>query len=142
MVGVLKCLNLNNSRQEVAVKACEIERLLGSSGGGMDQAAICLSQANKAQYIHFEPLKCESVALPHDLCIVVCNSGEQSLKIPEASTRYNKRVFELLLASLLILHHVNLLDSINPTLLLKLNLKKTQTMLHCTLPVLFFFFLT
>lgn len=80
---------------DIATICANSERHVGTAGGGMDQAAICLSEENKAQHIGFNPLVCEPIELPPELAIVIANSGREAPKARDAAKMYNKRVFEL-----------------------------------------------
>lgn len=91
------------TRKDVALVATHAERYAGTAGGGMDQATICFSQAQCAQLIRFHPLQTEAINLPEETVIVVCHSGCTSHKAVDAAVCYNKRVFELVLASFLLL---------------------------------------
>ncbi|EZG86316.1 galactokinase [Gregarina niphandrodes] len=75
----------------------------GTAGGGMDQAAILLSESGKALKIDFHPLEVESVNLPKEISIVVANTGRVASKAVGYAKMYNKRVFELKCACYLIL---------------------------------------
>ena len=76
---------------EICMRA---EWYVGTAGGGMDQAAIILSQAGYASHIKFNPVSSTPVKLPDNLCFVVANSQARSAKAETAHLRYNKRVFE------------------------------------------------
>lgn len=85
------------------------EHRIGTVGGGMDQAAECLSQVHNhylpmavcrleklqsgsALHISFNPLRCESVSLPSHCIFVVADSMERKNKA--ASNDFNSRVVE------------------------------------------------
>uniref|UniRef100_A0A8R1YQE2 Tag-96 n=1 Tax=Pristionchus pacificus TaxID=54126 RepID=A0A8R1YQE2_PRIPA len=74
---------------ELCMKA---EHRIGTVGGGMDQAAECLSQSGSALHISFNPLRCESVSLPSHCIFVVADSMERKNKA--ASNDFNSRVVE------------------------------------------------
>lgn len=82
---------------EVCMKA---EHRVGTAGGGMDQAAECLSQSGSALHISFGPLRCESVSLPSDCIFVVADSKERKNKA--ASNEFNSRVVEGRIATALL----------------------------------------
>ncbi|DAZ99326.1 TPA: hypothetical protein N0F65_005177 [Lagenidium giganteum] len=87
-------------RAEVAELCRVSEHYIGTIGGGMDQAASCLSQAGYAQLINFHPLRTLAVKIPADLDVVfvVANSMVVSEKAVDAVTHFNKRVIECALA--------------------------------------------
>ena len=85
---------------EICKKA---EWYVGVAGGGMDQAAILLSQPGYASWITFSPsLRSVPVKLPPDLVVIVANSLSSCAKAEGAHTRYNLRVFECKLACCLL----------------------------------------
>lgn len=49
-------LKVEMSRSVLADVCSNSERHVGTAGGGMDQAAICLSEQGMARLIHFNPL--------------------------------------------------------------------------------------
>lgn len=101
-IAVARYLQVNLTRKELAELCANSERYVGTAGGGMDQASICLSQKGTAQLISFNPLMAEAVPLPSDGVLVVCNSCREAPKAEHAATCYNKRVFELKLACVMI----------------------------------------
>jgi galactokinase len=76
---------------EICMKA---EWHVGTAGGGMDQAAILLSQAGFASHIEFNPLRVNPIKLPSGVSFVVANSFARSAKAETAHKYFNKRVFE------------------------------------------------
>jgi N-acetylgalactosamine kinase len=91
--------SLRLTRQAVSPEALadiciRCERYVGTIGGGMDQAAIMLSQPGFAMHIEFDPLRVHKVQLPPGLALIVANSMTPSAKAETAHTRYNKRAFE------------------------------------------------
>mmetsp|Transcript_44869 Transcript_44869/g.88539 ORF Transcript_44869/g.88539 Transcript_44869/m.88539 type:complete len:523 (+) Transcript_44869:130-1698(+) len=101
------------SRKELAEICAVAERYVGTSGGGMDQAAILLSKNGACQKIDFRPsLSCRPVPLPPEVSFVVANSCVEAPKASHAATHYNKRVFECRLAAFLL--HRELLPSHEP----------------------------
>eukprot|EP00923_Selenidium_pygospionis_P023800 GHVN01041435.1.p2 GENE.GHVN01041435.1~~GHVN01041435.1.p2 ORF type:complete len:231 (+),score=28.91 GHVN01041435.1:1332-2024(+) len=91
------------SRRTVADICCNCERHVGTAGGGMDQSAICLSKPGQAQLISFSPLCTKAISLPSNTVFVVTNSQIVAPKAESAHKMYNKRVFELRLASYTVL---------------------------------------
>ncbi|KAI0982224.1 hypothetical protein GJ496_004226 [Pomphorhynchus laevis] len=70
----------------------QVERYIGSAGGGMDQAISCLAQKGMAKHIMFNPLRTENVFLPKSGVIVVANSVSTCDKA--LTPQYNTRVVE------------------------------------------------
>eukprot|EP01053_Blabericola_migrator_P001571 Blabericola_migrator_1__1570@NODE_1415_length_4592_cov_302_060773_g942_i0_p2_GENE_NODE_1415_length_4592_cov_302_060773_g942_i0NODE_1415_length_4592_cov_302_060773_g942_i0_p2_ORF_typecomplete_len623_score154_78GHMP_kinases_C/PF08544_13/1_4e17GHMP_kinases_C/PF08544_13/8_1e03GalKase_gal_bdg/PF10509_9/3_5e16GHMP_kinases_N/PF00288_26/3_8e13_NODE_1415_length_4592_cov_302_060773_g942_i0741942 len=99
VVCVAMCFNAHESSpldpKTVAAVCANSERYVGTAGGGMDQAAICLCRRDEAQWIGFNPLTTEPVKLPSELKIVVANTCRLAPKVIGAGKMYNKRVFEL-----------------------------------------------
>ena len=100
--GKLKSTNIANQKLDVAsiAELCRIaEQYIGTLSGGMDQAISCFGIA---KLIHFNPLRTENVKLPHNMVIVIADSLTKAEKAKSATTHYNKRVVECMLASKLI----------------------------------------
>ncbi|KAH0475486.1 MAG: uncharacterized protein KVP18_002640 [Porospora cf. gigantea A] len=91
------------NRNQLAVLVTEAERHSGTAGGGMDQAAICLSEVGKALKIEFKPLKVHCNCMPEGTSLVVVNTCEPAAKARDAPFMYNKRVFELRVGAYLLL---------------------------------------
>ncbi|KAF8821209.1 GHMP kinase, N-terminal domain-containing protein, partial [Cardiosporidium cionae] len=91
--------NFPVSRPELAEVCARSERHVGTAGGGMDQAAMCLSVAGCGQHISFKPIKAVSVSLPRGARVVVANSMVESEKARSAATHFNRRVFECKVAA-------------------------------------------
>ena len=71
------------------------EWYVGTAGGGMDQAAILLSQDGFATHIEFYPRLCtHAVRLPSGISFIVADSCTRSAKAETAPYQFNKRVFE------------------------------------------------
>ncbi|GMT35230.1 hypothetical protein PFISCL1PPCAC_26527, partial [Pristionchus fissidentatus] len=87
-------------KTKLAELSMTAEHRIGTAGGGMDQAAECLSKAGSALHISFSPLRCESVPLPSNCFFVVADSKERKNKA--ASNEYNTRVVEGRIASALL----------------------------------------
>src|SRR3546814_20594053 len=75
------------------------ERLVGTMGGGMDQAISFLGQAGHGMLIGFNPLRATPCALPNGACFVVANSLVESHKYISAGSCYNMRVIECRIAA-------------------------------------------
>lgn len=75
----------------------------------MDQAVIALSEENSATLIScFPRIQAESIPLPSkSVVFAVAHTLVDSPKASHAATHFNKRVFECLLASLLLLRQVS-----------------------------------
>ncbi|KAH0488809.1 MAG: hypothetical protein KVP17_000608 [Porospora cf. gigantea B] len=91
------------NRNQLAVLVTEAERHSGTAGGGMDQAAICLSEVGKALKIEFKPLTVHCNSMPEGSSLVVVNTCEPAAKAQAAPFMYNKRVFELRVGAYLLL---------------------------------------
>lgn len=73
---------------------CRSERLVGTLGGGMDQAAAMMSREGAALHVVFQPcLAASETKLPAGVLFVVANSMAESLK-GETSSLFNLRVIE------------------------------------------------
>eukprot|EP01036_Dinobryon_divergens_P022306 gene22306-30550_t len=76
------------------------EWYVGTAGGGMDQAAILLSQDGFATNIEFYPtLNSHAVRLPAGTSFIVADSCTRSAKAETAPYHFNKRVFECRIAT-------------------------------------------
>ena len=90
------------SRQQFASACMHAERLVGTMGGGMDQAISFLARENHGSRIDFDPLTATPCELPTDGCFVVANSLVESNKYITASSCFNVRVMECILAARLL----------------------------------------
>ncbi|CAI4224275.1 unnamed protein product [Auanema sp. JU1783] len=115
------------SRSNFADLCAHAEHLIGTQGGGMDQAAEILSLEGRALKINFNPLSSEPVFLPSDAKFVVLHSGQTMNKA--ASSEFNQRVAECRLAGKLLLKQN---DKEWPKVGI-VNLRKVQEMLGCDL---------
>eukprot|EP00959_Pyramimonas_sp_CCMP1952_P389436 8160414-Pyramimonas_sp.AAC.2 len=86
----------------MAALACECERYVGTQGGGMDQAISILATRGVAKLVNFNPLRTSDVVLPKGSVLVVANSLTPSAKAETASVRFNARVVECQLASIML----------------------------------------
>jgi len=82
-------LDQDISRLKLAALLAEAEHFVGTRGGGMDQAVILAGAAGSASKIDFFPLRVESVPLPDDCEIVVCDSMVKAEKSGAARALYN-----------------------------------------------------
>ena len=76
-------------RLKLAAMLAEAEHFVGTRGGGMDQAVILAGAAGRACKIDFFPLRVESVPLPDDCEVVVCDSTAKAEKSGAARALYN-----------------------------------------------------
>lgn len=91
-------------RLKVANNCSYYEHLIGTQGGGMDQAIIMNAQRNFAKLVQFKPeFKCDNVKLPSDIVWLVSHSG---VDYPKAATSgFNTRVLETKMAAAIIAHY-------------------------------------
>jgi N-acetylgalactosamine kinase len=87
------------SRYAMADACMRAERLVGTMGGGMDQAISFLGQAGHGMRIDFDPLRATPCSLPDKACFVVANSLVESHKYISAGSCYNMRVVECRIAA-------------------------------------------
>lgn len=83
------------------------EHLIGTEGGGMDQAISFLGETGKALMIEFRPIRTTEVKLPEGCVFVIANTLISSKKA-SASSAFNIRVAESRLAALVMARQVNL----------------------------------
>lgn len=88
-------------RQRLAESCSKFEHLIGTRGGGMDQAVIMAGQKDYAKYVEFMPkLRCDNVQLPSDTVWLVSHCG---FSYPKAETSgFNSRVLETKLGAAII----------------------------------------
>ncbi|KAI8469392.1 MAG: ribosomal protein S5 domain 2-type protein [Monoraphidium minutum] len=101
-LALLAALGARPAPADVADLARRCERLVGTMGGGMDQAISLMAQPGRAMLIDWNPLRTEPVALPPSAAFVVANCMAPSLKAETADTRFNLRVIECRLAAALL----------------------------------------
>ncbi|CAJ0930261.1 unnamed protein product, partial [Mesorhabditis belari] len=94
------------TREWLADLCAKAEQMIGTCGGGMDQASEILSPKGAALRIDFNPLKSKPVHLPNDALFVVLHSGDTLNKA--ASSHYNERVIECRIAAQILGKHLNL----------------------------------
>lgn len=80
------------SKRDIAALCASSEQLVGTEGGGMDQAIAFLAEKNCAQYISFLPLESSPVTLPENIVFVVAHSLVEANKA--ATNEFNTRVVE------------------------------------------------
>jgi len=76
-------------RLKLAAILAEAEHFVGTRGGGMDQAVILAGAGGRACKIDFFPLRVETVPLPDDCEVVVCDSMVKAQKSGAARLLYN-----------------------------------------------------
>lgn len=88
-------------RQRLAESCSKFEHLIGTHGGGMDQAVIMAAQKDYAKHVEFTPkLRCDNVQLPSDTVWLVSHCG---FSYPKAATSgFNSRVLETKLGAAII----------------------------------------
>lgn len=102
------------------------ERHVGTAGGGMDQAAILLSEEGFAHLIEFQPLTLNRVSIPKGLSIVVSDSCKKAAKAESKGKHYNARAFELKVGSYLLLKKTGRMpEGFDIVQLLSLGLRET-----------------
>lgn len=76
-------------RLELAAQLADAERYVGTSGGGMDQAASLGGRTGCALRIDFDPLRWRAVPFPEPLRLIVAHTGVRAEKSGAAQARYN-----------------------------------------------------
>lgn len=88
-------------KKEMASSCAKYEHLIGTQGGGMDQAIQMLAEAGSAKFVDFVPeLAATSVPLPSTAVFFVSHCGLDCNKA--ASHQFNTRVLETKVAALII----------------------------------------
>jgi len=93
----LNILQIPLTKMELATLCARSEHLIGTAGGGMDQAIAFLAKEGYAQHISWEPLSAEPVMLPNDAVFVVAHSLVEANKA--ATQDFNDRVKECKIAA-------------------------------------------
>mmetsp|Transcript_8583 Transcript_8583/g.28088 ORF Transcript_8583/g.28088 Transcript_8583/m.28088 type:complete len:363 (+) Transcript_8583:119-1207(+) len=93
---------LSLDKADVADLACKGERHVGTLSGGMDQAISIMGELGVAKLIDFNPVRATDVPLPEGGTFVIANSLAVSKKAETAAGKYNLRVVECRLASVLL----------------------------------------
>ena len=91
------------SKASFAELSAKCERYIGTEGGGMDQAISFLGEQGKAMMIEFDPVRPTEVQIPKGHVFVIANTLV-SAKKAAADSKYNVRVAECRLASLVLAH--------------------------------------
>jgi N-acetylgalactosamine kinase len=111
MSSLASCESELLPREKLAEISTKAEWLVGTAGGGMDQAAILLSEKGFASHIEFNPVRItEKVKLPKGVSFVVANSQVRSAKAETVNQNFNKRVFECKLGQILLRSGLSLED--------------------------------
>lgn len=94
--------NLKIDSKSMATDCAKFEHLIGTHGGGMDQAVIITAQEGYAKHVEFMPeFRCTNVHLPESVSWLVSHCGSN---YPKAATSgFNSRVLETKLAAAIIL---------------------------------------
>lgn len=97
LLSLLESLESLEARAYLAQLCANTERLVGTAGGGMDQAAILLAKAGHAVRIDFGATGSVTATpkrLPANTLFLVVQSLVVSAKAEDSCLRYNKRWFE------------------------------------------------
>ena len=90
-------------KNKLAKYVIEGEKLVGTATGGMDQTISIMAEMGQAKYIEFNPkIACHSTPIPEGYTFVIANSLTPSSKVATLTTRYNKRVVECRIATILL----------------------------------------
>lgn len=117
-------LNLADSG-ELAEYCSKFEHLIGTQGGGMDQAVILTAQQGYAKYVEFLPkLRCENVHLPENTVWLVSHCGSSYAKA--ATHGFNTRVLETKLGAAIIAKSMGFNSSSGIKLDSSITLKKVK----------------
>jgi len=90
--------HLDLDKQKIAAICAKAEHFVGTSGGGMDQAASLLGKENSFLYMEFNPLRITEIPAPKDLQLILFNSLIQAEKGSKSRLEYNRRVLECRIA--------------------------------------------
>jgi N-acetylgalactosamine kinase len=115
---------LDLGKQMIAGICAKAEHFVGTSGGGMDQAASLLGKKNAFLYMEFNPLKIKEISAPEGFQLILFNSLIMAEKSGKARLEYNRRVLECKIAVDLFKHffnektdnyqHINFIGEIKP----------------------------
>ncbi len=101
-VAVMAAHNLSFTKAEVADFTCKCERHSGTQSGGMDQAISIMGENGVAKLVDFNPVRASDVKLPAGAAFLIGNCLAVSNKAVTAHERYNLRVMECRLASIVL----------------------------------------
>ena len=99
-----KSLEINKT--SMARDCAVFERLIGTQGGGMDQAIQFLAEEGSAKFVEFIPsLKASTTLLPQGINFFISHSGAECNK--GSTDHFNTRVLETRLSALLLASKLN-----------------------------------
>ena len=101
-VAVMAAHQLSFTKAEVADFTCKCERHSGTQSGGMDQAISIMGEVGVAKLVDFNPVRASDVKLPKGSAFLIGNCLAVSNKAVTAHERYNLRVMECRLASIVL----------------------------------------
>ena len=101
-VAVMAALELSFTKPEIADFTCKCERHSGTQSGGMDQAISIMGERGVAKLVDFNPVRASDVKLPEGAAFLIGNCLAVSQKAVTAHDRYNLRVVECRLASIVL----------------------------------------
>lgn len=90
-LALLAASEIDVAPLELATLLARGERLVGTEGGGMDQAVSLGARAGAALRVDFAPLRWRPVPLPGDWRWIVAHSGVRAEKSGAARGAYNQR---------------------------------------------------
>jgi N-acetylgalactosamine kinase len=97
VAAALAILTVNEifiDRLTLAEICADAEHFVGTSGGGMDHAAILLGKKDAFVKLQFNPLRAESISAPPEIELVLFHSLIEAEKSRNVREAYNKRVLE------------------------------------------------
>jgi N-acetylgalactosamine kinase len=83
---------------KIAEICANAEHFVGTSGGGMDQAACLLGEKDAFLKIDFNPLQITLIPAPNDIEIILFHSLIEAQKSGKVREEYNRRVLECQIA--------------------------------------------
>ena len=90
-------------KTKIANYVIEGERIVGTATGGMDQTISIMAEKGEAKFIDFNPkILVHSTPIPLKYAFVIANSLTPSPKVVQMTTRYNKRVVEWRIATIIL----------------------------------------
>ena len=101
-VAVMVAHDLSFTKPEIADFTCKCERHSGTQSGGMDQAISIMGERGVAKLVDFNPVRASDVKLPEGAAFLIGNCLAVSQKAVTAHDRYNLRVVECRLASIVL----------------------------------------
>ncbi|KAI3980759.1 hypothetical protein MKX01_025324 [Papaver californicum] len=101
-IAIMAAFDMNFPKKEIAQLTCDCERHIGTQSGGMDQAISVMARSGFAELIDFNPIRATDVQLPAGGTFVIAHSLAESMKAVTAATKYNNRVVECRLASIVL----------------------------------------